>query len=212
MEKLLISAVAKLDEDKVLELVRQGLKEGKDPSYLQKQLQLGMEKVGQLYEKGEYFIADLIMAGMICKEVLKIEEMKNDMSKVKVQNKAKILLGTVYGDLHDIGKDVFGGMMESAGFEVYDLGVDVPAKVFVDKVREVQPDILGLSGVLTYVFVSMKDVIDELKKAGLRDKVKVIIGGSAVTKEVCEYIGADNFTDDALRGVEICKSWIDYKL
>lgn len=117
-------------------------------------------------------------------------------------------MGTVKGDIHDIGKDIFRGMLEANGFEVIDLGVDVPKEVFVKKVDEYKPDILGLSGVLTYTVETMKEVVAAFEEAGLRDRVKIIVGGHHLTREACRYIGADDFAGDASVGVKICQAWM----
>ncbi|NLM53010.1 MAG: cobalamin-binding protein, partial [Firmicutes bacterium] len=118
------------------------------------------------------------------------------------------VLGTVHGDLHDIGKNIFRSMAEAAGFEVHDIGIDQPPSAFVDKVKEVNPDIVGMSGVLTLALESMKNTVDALKEAGIRDRVKIIIGGNPVTKEACVQIGADAFTTNAAEGVKICQRWV----
>ncbi len=119
-----------------------------------------------------------------------------------------IVLGTVQGDLHDIGKNIFKSMSEAAGFEVYDLGIDISPSAFVEKVKEVKPQIIGMSGVLTLALEAMKVTVDELKNEGLRDNVKIVIGGNPVTKEACEQIGADAFTTNAAEGVKICQGWV----
>ena len=119
-----------------------------------------------------------------------------------------ILLWSVAGDLHDIGKNIFKNMAEAAGFEVYDLGIDQPAAAFVEKTRELEPDIVGMSGVLTLAIDSMKETVEALKAAGLRDQVKVIIGGNPVTREACERVGADAYTVNAAEGVKICQEWV----
>ncbi|MGI5926296.1 MAG: cobalamin B12-binding domain-containing protein, partial [Thermacetogeniaceae bacterium] len=183
------------------------MKTGKDPAYLQKQIQLGMIKVGILYEKGDYFIADLIMAGEIVKEVLKLI-----LSKPKKDNYNKIgtvLLGTVEGDIHDLGKNIFSSMLEAEGFEVIDLGTDVAPKVFVVQTKEIRPQIIAMSGVLTLAVESMKKTVDALISHGLRDQVKVLIGGNAVNRISFEYIGADAFTNNADEGVTYCKKWVN---
>lgn len=206
MDDKLIAAVEQLNEDKVFKLVEKRLKAGKDPVYLQEQIRLGMLKVGILYEKGEYFIADLIMAGEIVKNVLKII-----LAKPEDQHHNKtgtILLGTVQGDLHDIGKNIFASMVEAEGFEVIDLGIDVPPEEFVVKTKEIQPQIIAMSGVLTLALESMKKTVAALTAAGLRDQVKILIGGNPVNRISCDYIGADAFTNNTDEGVTYCKNWV----
>lgn len=168
--------------------------------------QQGMAKVGDLFESGEYFVGDLIFAGELLTQSIEIlKPVIGSGSKAKA---GKIVLGTVEGDLHDIGKNIFRSMCEAASFEVYDLGIDTSPSAFVAKVKEVQPDVLGMSGVLTLALDSMKKTVDELKAAGVRDSVKIIIGGNPVTEEACKQIGADEFTTNAAEGVKICQTWV----
>lgn len=209
MEELLIKAVEELDEEKVLELVGASLDNGVEPLYLLDLIKEGMHRVGKLYENKKYFIADLIMAGIIFKEVLRLDEMAAHFHRDDSKKLGTLIVGTVKGDLHDIGKDIFSGMMEAAGFDVIDLGVDVSKEVFVKEIEKYKPDILGLSGVLNFTIEAMKDIVDALKRAGIRDDVKVILGGNHLTKEALEYIGADYYTNDASIGVKICKKWVE---
>ncbi len=145
-----------------------------------------------------------------CQELLNqaIEILKPVIGSASEKKIGTIVLGTVHGDLHDIGKNIFRNMAEAAGFQVYDLGIDQPVEAFVEKVKEVHPDIVGLSGVLTLALEAMKETIDGLKEAGLRDEVKVIIGGNPVNQEVCEHVGADAWTTNAAEGVKICQGWV----
>ncbi|WP_027363908.1 cobalamin B12-binding domain-containing protein [Desulfotruncus alcoholivorax] len=208
-EQLLIKHVEQLNEEEVLKLSDELLKEGMAPLRLLDLVNEGMNRVGKLYESKDYYIADLIMAGLIFKQVLELDKMTAHF-RVKHNNKiGKVVLGTVTGDIHDIGKDIFRGMLEANCFEVVDLGVDVPKEVFLKKCEEYQPDILGLSGVLTNTVDTMKEIVDVFKETGVRDKVKIIVGGNHLTKEVCRFIGADNFANDASSGVRICKKWMD---
>lgn len=210
----IIKAVSELKEEEVLKLVKEEIENGTDSLKIFKQLQQGMDKIGQLYETSDYFIGDLIMAGIIFREVIELinnySESNNDIGK-KESSIGTVLLGTVRGDLHDIGKDIFSGLIQAAGFKVYDLGVDVLPETFVKKAKEIKPDIIGLSGVLTLSLNGMKEVVDKLEEEGLRDTVKVIIGGNSVSPEVCKYIGVDVATKDATEGVETCKRWVERK-
>lgn len=209
LKEKIIDAVEQLEEDTVLSLSEQALRNGMEPLALLETVNEGMHRVGKLYENKAYFIADLIMAGIIFKEVLGLEGMKKQFQKNMQKQIGRVVLGTVRGDLHDIGKDIFRGMMETNMFEVIDLGVDVPAETFVKKVIELKPDILALSGILTYTTDSMKEVVEALKEAGVRDQVKVIIGGGHLTPETCAYIGADGYATDASGGVRQCVHWIN---
>lgn len=211
MEELIIKAVEDLDEDKVIKLANEALNDGMEPFYLLDLIKEGMNRVGKLYENKQYFIADLIMAGLIFKEVLKLDKMIAQFHNNNAKKIGKLLVGTVKGDLHDIGKDIFRGMMEANSFDVIDLGVDVPVESFVQGVVKYDPDIIGLSGVLNFTIETMKNTVDALRKAGLKHNRLVILGGNHLTKEACEYIGADFFTNDASIGVKYCKQWIKEK-
>ena len=194
-----------LDEEAVLEAIDGVVAANGDGLAAVAELQKGMDKVGELFENGEYFVGDLIFAGEILTEA--IGKLKPILSAGTGDKMGAIVLGTVHGDLHDIGKNIFKNMVEIAGFEVYDLGIDQSPEAFVEKIKEVKPIIVGMSGVLTLALDSMKDTVEAIKAAGLRDSVKIIIGGNPVTKEACEQIGADAFTTNAAEGVKICKAW-----
>ncbi|HCX65828.1 MAG TPA: cobalamin-binding protein [Eubacteriaceae bacterium] len=209
MSEALIKAITELNEDKVIKLVKQRFEEGASTQEILALLQKGMDSVGNLYKKSEYFIADLIMAGIIFREVLELEEMQFDMVDIEKTAAGKVVLGTVKGDLHDIGKDIFADILTSAGFIVYDLGVDVPADLFVEKIQETNAKIVGMSGVLSLAISSMKETVDAIEKAGIRDQVKILAGGNLLTKDVGDYIGADAFTNNATEGLKICKEWAE---
>lgn len=206
---LLVKYVEELDEEKVVNLADELLNDGIDPLYLLDLVNDGMNRVGKLYESKEYYIADLIMAGLIFKQVLDLDKMTVHFHRKQNKKKGKVVLGTVKGDIHDIGKDIVRGMLEANDFEVIDLGVDVPKELFVKKVEEHKPDILALSGVLTYTVDTMKEIVDAFVEAGIRDKVKFIVGGNHISAEACKYIGADNYANDASVGVKICKRWMN---
>ncbi|MFZ7121693.1 MAG: cobalamin B12-binding domain-containing protein [Eubacteriaceae bacterium] len=208
--QVLTQAVGELEEDEVMDMLSSFIQSNPSEEEAQNVVnacQAGMAIVGELFEKGEYFVGDLIFAGEILKEAIDILKpiiAGDDTSKI-----GTIVLGTVHGDLHDIGKNIFKSMSEAAGFEVYDIGIDQPVIEFVRKVKEVKPDLLGMSGVLTLALEGMKETVDGLKEAGLRDNVKIIIGGNPVTKEACNHIGADAFTTNTAEGVKICKQWVE---
>lgn len=204
----IINAVEQLNEEKVLKLSEEALSAGMEPLTLLETVNEGMLRVGRLYEEKTYFIADLIMAGIIFKEVLELDKMSEQFRSNGIKKIGRVLVGTVRGDLHDIGKDIFRGLMEANSFEVIDLGVDVPAEHFVKKVLEYKPDILALSGVLTFTTEVMREVILALEEAGIRNKVKVIVGGNHLTERACRYIGADGYANDASEGVKLCVNWL----
>lgn len=205
----LTQAVGELDEDKVLDLLNDFVESNPTKEEAQKVVnacQQGMGIVGDLFDKGEYFVGDLIFAGELLTSA--IDALKPVIGADTTEKIGAIVLATVEGDLHDIGKNIFKSMAEAAGFQVYDLGIDQPAAAFIAKVKEMKPQIVGMSGVLTLAIDSMKNIIDELQKEGLREDLKIIIGGNPVTKEACEHVGADAFTTNAAEGVKICQGWV----
>lgn len=203
-------AIVNLDFDGSKQLAQEAVAKGIPPNeIITKAISGAMEEVGKKFEASEYFLSELIVAGEIGKEISQM--LKPYMKDTEIKKIGKIIIATVKGDLHDIGKNIFGMMMEAAGFEVIDLGNDVPAEAIVDAVRKYKPDIMGLSALLTVTMVEMENVINELKKAGLRDRVKVIIGGAPITEDYAKRIGADGYGKDAVVGVDICKAWVGKK-
>lgn len=205
----LTNAVGELDEEHVLSILNDFVAKNPTEEEAQKAVaacQSGMSMVGDLFEQGEYFVGDLIFAGELLTNAINI--LKPVLGSATSAKIGTMVLGTVSGDLHDIGKNIFKSMAEAAGFEVHDLGIDVPPDTFVDKVKEVNPDVLGMSGVLTLALDSMKSTVAALEAAGVRDSVKVIIGGNPVTKEASEQIGADAFTTNAAEGIKISQGWV----
>lgn len=206
MTQELISAFIELDHQKVKELVKKALNSGISAPEILKGMQEGMIAVGKKYEEGEYFLSELMAAGEIMKAGLK--ELMPHLTKTSTTFIGTVVIGTVKGDIHDIGKDLVKVLLQSSGFKVYDLGVDVPPEEFVNKVKEVNADIVAMSALLTTTMDQTRFVIEELKKAKLRDKVKVIVGGNPITEEFGKEIGADAATRDAMRGVRICTEWM----
>ena len=168
-----------------------------------------LNEVGRRFETGEYFLAELIMAGEIMKECMKLLEPM--MVTRNSERKGSVVIGTVSGDLHSIGKDIVVTLLRANGFEVFDLGVDVPSERFVEEVVAKKPDILALSALLTTSMPEMGKVIKALEKAGIRSELKVIVGGSPVSAEFAKEIGADAASRDAVEGVNICLKWINEK-
>lgn len=209
MEKLIIQAMENLNDTQVLKLVYQAIDEKIPTMDIINYVKMGVDNVGKRFENGEYFIADLMMAGIIFKQILAIDELMLTDENTKNYNYT-ILLGTVYEDLHDIGKDIFGNMAKSSGFQVVDIGIDVSARKFADYIVRIEPDIVAMSGVLRSSISSMKGIVDYLTKMNLRDNIKIIIGGSFLTKEANEHIGADGFAKDATEGVKICNKWVTH--
>ena len=210
MAKDLTKAMADLKEDEALAIVGERLKAGADPLGILEDARRAMETVGKRFSSSEYFIPDLVYSGEILKKV-------NEMVKPKlttqggVKKGSKVVIGTVAGDIHDIGKDIVVFMLDVSGFEVLDLGVDVPAKKFVDKIKESGAPIVGLSGFLTLAYDAMKQTVEAIQAAGLRDKTKIMIGGGQITDEVMKYTGADAYGKDAAVGVALAKKWAGVK-
>ena len=203
MEDLLVASVIELNEKKVIRLVKQELKNKANYISILDRVQTGMQEVGKLYEEGKYFIADLIMSGLIFQEVLKIIDFPKESTSEFAG--VTVIFATVEQDIHDVGKNVTISFYTSRGIKVTDLGVDVPALRIVEEVEKTKAPILCLSGLLTSSYKSMKKTIELLKQHQLRERVKVIIGGN-VNEEIKEYVGADFWTTDFVRGLEICKN------
>jgi len=201
--------VGELDEEELITVLEDFVESNPTEEEAQQVVvacQEGMAIVGDLFQKGEYFVGDLIFAGELLSEAMKI--LKPAIGQGTTVEIGSIVLGTVHGDLHDIGKNIFKNMCEAAGFQVFDIGIDQSPESFIEKIKEIKPNIVGMSGMLTLALESMKETILQLEEAGLRDSVKVIIGGNPVTKDVCEYVGADAFTVNAAEGVKICQDWV----
>lgn len=207
--KQITVAVEDLDEEMLTKLLDTFIAEkpGKeDAAKVIQACQEAMGNVGDKFESGEYFVGDLVFAGEL---LTKTVDMLKPILGGSISKKAgKIVLGTAQGDVHDIGKNIFKSMVEASGFEVYDLGVDQGGESYANKIKEVSPDIVGISGLLTLSINSAKNVVDEIKAAGVRDNVKIIVGGNPMTKEACEHIGADAFTTNAAEGSKICQRWV----
>ena len=199
--------IVNLDIDNIQKVCREAIEAG-IPAYkaITDGMAKGMDIVGQKYENNEYFLAELIMAGEVMKEGMKILEPY--LKTGEIETLGKVVIGTVRGDLHDIGKNIVITLLRSAGFEVIDLGTDVSPEAFVEAVRKNKPDVVAMSALLTTTMIEMKNVIKALEEAGLRDKLKIIIGGAPITPEFAREIGADAAARDAVEGVNICKSWV----
>jgi 5-methyltetrahydrofolate--homocysteine methyltransferase len=196
-----------LKEGEALEFVDRALAGGIDPMALLGDAKEGMNIVGQRFASGEYFIPDLIFSGEILKGIVK--RLEPHLKKGEEPERlGKIIIGTVAGDIHDIGKDLVVFMLDVSGFEVIDLGIDVPAQKFVDTIKETGGKVVGLSGFLTLAFDSMKESVDAIKAAGLRDDVKIMIGGGQIDEQVRGFTGADAYGRDAMTAVHLAQGWI----
>ncbi len=196
-EKLLL-----MDMEKTLTLTKEALEKGIDPIIIiEEGLANGIRRLGDMYENGEAFLPELIMGAEIMKRAVEIIKPELEKKKKDMKKYGRIMLATVEGDVHDIGKNLVSLMLWINGFEIIDLGIDIPAKEIIEKVKELKPDILGLSALLTTTLLEQKKVIEELEKAGLRKYVKIIVGGAPVTEEWAKKIGADGYARDAVKAV-----------
>jgi methanogenic corrinoid protein MtbC1 len=213
MSKELVKAISEIQEDEALRLVEETIKKGGDLEGILKDCQEAMNIVGSRYEKGEYFLPELIMSGEMLRKISELVKPKlgGGATGTAEKKKGKVLLGTVRGDIHDIGKDIVGFMLDVNGFEVHDLGVDVPEQKFVDAVKADKPQVVALSGFLTLAYDSMKSTVEALNKAGLRNNVKIMIGGGQITEMVKDYVKADAFGLDAVAAVRLAKQWTGSK-
>lgn len=203
------NAVITYDVNATSELAKKALEIGIDPiKAIEKGLVKGIREIGIKFENKEIFLSELIMATEAMNRGLKILEAELKKRKKHRRSLGKVMIGTVAGDIHDLGKTIVAAMLIANGFEVIDLGVNVPTETFIDKVKELRPKILALSALLTTTLPAQKEVIEALKKAGLREKVKVIVGGAPVTPEWAKEIGADGYAIDAKGAVEITKKLI----
>jgi methanogenic corrinoid protein MtbC1 len=203
----LVNALADLKEEEALKIVKDRLNASEDPLKILEDARKGMEIVGKRFADSEYFIPDLVYSGEILKAVTEL--IKPKLTKATEAKKVgKVVFGTVAGDIHDIGKDIVVFMLDVNGFEVHDLGVDVPVQKFVDEIKKTGAPVVGLSGFLALAFDSMKDTVEAIKAAGLRDKVKVMIGGGQMSDEIKNYTGADAYGKDAMAGVTLAKKWV----
>lgn len=210
MDEELIKAVADLEEDNALRIVRETLARGEDPRLILDASRSGMETVGKRFAEGKYFLPELVYSGEIFKEIAEMVKPKLQQD-VQTARLGKVIVGTVAGDIHDIGKDIVVFMLDVSGFEVFDLGVDVPVQKFIDKINETNAPVVALSGFLTLAFDSMKKTVDAISEAGLRNQVKIMIGGGQIDEAIKKYTGADAYGKDAMTGVSLAKEWLGGK-
>ena len=204
----LAALLSDLKEQEALDLVKKQLDEGVDPMDILASAREGMKIVGERFGNEQYFIPDLIYSGEILKGIAALVEPHIKDSGAQAEKLGKVIIATVAGDIHDIGKDLVVFMLDISGFEVYDLGIDVPVQTIVDKIKETGATVVGLSGFLTLAFDSMKETVDAIKEAGLRDNLKVMIGGGQIDEEVKKYTGADAYGKDAMAAVNLAKGWL----
>ena len=206
MGKSIAQALVDIDEEFVLGEVTNRLNNGEEPIQLIRELQDGMGLIGERFESGDYFLSELLMSADLFTRAMEVLEPK--LEDTALETIGKIVIGTPKGDIHDIGKNIFCTVAKAAGFEVHDLGVDVPVERFLEAVEEVKPQILGFSALITTTFKPMKEVVDLLVEKGLRENLKVIVGGGVTNETVKRHVGADGQTTDALAGLNQCKKFV----
>jgi methanogenic corrinoid protein MtbC1 len=197
----LVSAIANLNEKLALNLARERLAENEDPLILIENCQRGLQRVGERYAEHKYYLSGLIMGGEIFYEVMELIRPAME-SRILGTSSGKILLGTVEGDIHDLGKNIVKLLLSCHKVKVYDLGVDVPPEEFLSQAKKLEPDILGLSGLITKSYDSMRETIGLFRKGGYQ--IPIVIGGSQLSKEVFQYTGADYWVNRAEIGVRLC--------
>ena len=209
-ENNLVAWLSDMNEDDAFALAKKMLlEEGANPIRVLELCREAMDIVGKRFEKGEYFLPELVLAGEMLENIGAIAKpLIKEAPGEEPKKLAKVLIGTVHGDLHDIGKNIVTFMLDINGFEVKDIGIDVPVKTFIDAINEFRPDVVGLSGFLTLAFDSMKETIQAIQEAGLRGQLKIMIGGGQVDETVRNYTGADAFGTNAIDAVSLCKNWM----
>jgi methanogenic corrinoid protein MtbC1 len=208
MSEELTSAIIEMRENDALMTAQQLLDDGKNPLEILEACREAMEIIGKRFEGGECFIPELILAGEMLSEITAILKPRLE-EQAENKKHGKVVIGTVEGDIHDIAKDIVAFMLDVNGFEVTDLGVDVPPEKFVNAVKETGAQVVGLSGFLTLAYDPMKETVEAIKKTGL--EVKIMIGGGQIDEQIRDYTGADAFGRDAMTAVSLAKKWVGGK-
>ena len=208
MSKELVDAMVGMKEQEAISIAKDLIDSGTDPLEVFGACREAMDAVGKRFEKGEFFLPELMMAGEMLRQISEILKPLMKEEAKSGGDAGKVIIATVAGDIHDIGKDIVVLMLDVNGFDVLDLGIDVPADKIVDAIKEFQPAIVGLSGFLTLAFDSMKDTVDKIKEAGLRDKIKIMIGGGQIDEEIVKHSGADAYGKDAMEAVKLAQGWV----
>ncbi|MBP2134228.1 methanogenic corrinoid protein MtbC1 [Methanomicrobium sp. W14] len=198
--KEFVDALIDFDESKCMDILNQRIADKEDPKLIIEDVRKATDIVGQRFEEGRFFVSDLMMTGEILSQIMEV--LKPVFGDSQMENIGTVVIGTVEGDVHDIGKNIIIALLEAEGFKVIDLGVDQPADAFIKAIKENNPDIVALSGLLTEATESMKNIVEKITEAGLRDKVKIVVGGGRTDEETMKYTGADEWSDDATSGVK----------
>ena len=203
----LVEAITDMREEDAVHTAQEMLDKGTSPLEVLDNCREAMSLIGQRFEAGDCFVPELILAGEVLRQISEV--VKPKLTQTVTQKKlGRVVIGTVEGDIHDIGKDIVTFMLDVNGFDVHDIGVDVPAAKFVEEIKTFQPQVVGLSGFLTLAYDPMKNTVQALKDAGLRDKVKIMIGGGQIDEQIRQYTGADAYGKDAMAAVALAKSWV----
>ena len=202
-----MNAVINMRESEALEITQTLLDSNAEPVKIIDVCTQAMETVGKRFEAGDYFLPELMMAGEMLRQISERvkPKIRNQNEKKKM---GKVLIGTVQGDIHDIGKDIVSFLLDVNGFEVRDLGIDVPPEKFVEEIRIFKPQVVGMSGLLTLAYDAMKTTVAAITEAGLRNELKIIIGGGQMSAIISQYAGADACAKDAMDGINLIKEWI----
>jgi trimethylamine corrinoid protein len=207
MSDNLFNAMVHMRENEALETTKALLKAGADAFTILDTCTEAMGTIGKRFEEGKYFLPELMLAGEILKQISEL--VKPHIKEERVtKKKGRVLVGTVEGDIHDIGKDMVVFLLDVNGYEVLDIGIDAPPEEFVKGIRDFEPQVVGMSGLLTLAYDSMKNTVDAIREAGLRDQVKIMLGGGQISEDIMEFSGADAIGRDAVAGVNLAKKWI----
>lgn len=209
LEKLK-NAIIELQEDEAISLVQQLLDDDVDPLEILDNCRQAVEVIGDRYEAGDYFMPELMMTGEMLNQISELtkDKMEDEADGEESKHLGKVVIGTVEGDIHDIGKNIVIFMLDINGFKVIDIGEDVPPAKFVEAIQEHKPQVVGMSALLTLAFDKMRDTVTAIKDAGLKDQVKIMIGGAPINDQIKEYTGADDWGKDAVEAVSLVKNWI----
>jgi methanogenic corrinoid protein MtbC1 len=207
LQEQLVTAIADMEEDAAYKLAETMLAEGVAPQSVLDGAREAMTIIGARFEKGEYFLPELIIAGELLRRIGDLVKPRLAAQGAQGAPRGKVVIGTVAGDIHDLGKDIVTFMLDVNNYQVVDLGVDVPAAKFVEAIKEVKPQVVGLSGFLTMAFEQMKRTVEAITAAGLRDQVKIMIGGAIMDDKAAKFIGADAYGANASEAVSLAKSW-----
>ena len=207
MSRELFNAIIEMREKDALLLGHELLERGTDPLKVLESCREAMDVVGRRFEKNEYFLPELVLGGRILSQITEMAKPRL-VKNSQVDRIGKVIIGTVQGDIHDIGKNIVTFMLDIHGFEVHDLGVDVSPQRFVETIEKIQPEVVGLSGLLTLAYSSVRSTVEAIQKAGLRDKVRIMIGGGAMNDEIKEFAGADAYGSDAMAAVSLSRKWV----